>query len=115
MKRSKHEQPRRRRRFMCRCRNWKCQARVTLEKHPAAYRRRYSCEGCGRTSEYREDVLRVDWFRTSKAECRHNGVCLCRAAPFPHRAGSRFLGVRCDQRYAIPSGIVRRPEKRVAA
>lgn len=78
--------------------------RVTLELHPEAYRRRYECKGCGRSSQHRDEVLRIDWFRTSGAECRHNGVCHCYGAPFPHRTGSTFLGVRCDgERRAITS------------
>jgi hypothetical protein len=75
----------RRRVFRCRCRS--CEARITLEQRPDAYRRRLSCWSCGRTAEHREDVWRIDWFRTSGKESRRRGVCNCDAAPFPHRPG----------------------------
>lgn len=93
----KRSQKTRTRRFMCRCR--RCEARVTLESRPDWYRNRYACRSCGFSSRNRDDVLRVDWFRTTGKESARRGVCFCLGAPFPHRPGHGLRGL-CEARRA---------------
>lgn len=95
----REQQRTRRRRFRCRCRS--CEARITLNRHPETYDRRLDCWSCGRTSKNRDDVWRIDWFRTSGKENRKRGVCHCLAAPFPHRPGH---GLRSPQGGVQPCG-----------
>lgn len=100
---SKHYTAKRCNLYMCRCRF--CEARVTLERDPAAYRRRYACRSCGTSSEYRDEILRVDWYRTRRAESRARGVCECDAAPFPHRPNYGLFD-RDGQRHACRRGSI---------
>lgn len=68
--------------YRTRCKT--CGARKSLPWHPSSYIQRWVCESCGRTGQ-RNDVLRVDWFRTTKLEARRF-LCTCPgAAEFPHQ------------------------------
>lgn len=67
-------------RYRCRCRRRACQVRVTLARHPDAYRRERRCRACG-------SGLRVDRYRTEGDEARRD-TCRCDGLPFPHRRGS---------------------------
>lgn len=86
---SGNEQPKRMRAFRCRCR--KCEHRKYMAAHPDTYGRGLRCESCGHYEGDRGKGWRVDWYRTSGQERRDNGVCVCMAAPFPHRPGHGLL------------------------
>jgi hypothetical protein len=82
--------------FMCRCR--RCEARVTLDRRPDQYLRPRACPSCGRCTDLREDTFRIDWYRTSRKESARRGVCLCDAAPFPHRPGHGIADGSCTRK-----------------
>jgi hypothetical protein len=84
-----------------------------MERHPRTYSRGLVCESCGHRAANRADGWRVDWFRTSKAEAKRQGVCECIHLPFPHRPTSSYKASRCNYLATRPS---RRSERmRVAA
>lgn len=109
---SRHEDPKRRDRFRCRCR--KCGHRVFMELHPGKYSKGRRCDSCDHFEHFREDAWRVDWYRTSGAESRHQGACHCFTHPFPHRPMSSFRGLRCSVASCRPSRKHHQPA-RVAA
>lgn len=62
--------------YYCRCSRKKCQARVTLSKHPEDYVRPPKCKMCGGRK------FRVDRWRGKN----ERGVaCRCQGTHYPHR------------------------------
>lgn len=66
--------------FPCRCS--RCEARVTLAKHPDEYVRPRKCWSCG------SKKWRVDRFRKSTEHKRY--ACGCHGYGFIHRRGSKW-------------------------
>lgn len=108
---SRFEQRKRVRAFRCRCR--KCEHRVYMTAHPDTFARGLRCESCGHRERDRGQGWRVDWYRTSKAEAKRQGVCECLYLPFPHRPASSYKSSRCD--YLMTRPIRRAERQRVAA
>lgn len=64
--------------YQCRCTRKSCRKRVTLKKHPDAYKVYPKCKGCGGHVNHQPTERLYDKLRT----------CYCGSIRYPHRKGA---------------------------